>query len=94
MDDFGMNRADLSWIVQGLQTLLRLNGYIQGSAFACGAAGRVLMLDKIVLASAIQPIANPPNRSALVPNGTGAGQSQQQPRQTGSDNAEGIPLLV
>jgi hypothetical protein len=49
--DPGMNRADLGWILQGLRTLLRPDWYMKGSAFACGASGRVLMLDKIESAS-------------------------------------------
>jgi predicted aspartyl protease len=92
MDEPGMNRADLSWIAQGLQTLLRPNWYIQGSALACGASGRVVMLDKILSASS-KRISNPPNPTALVPNGNTGAQSQSQPAQTGS-NAEGIPLLM
>jgi predicted aspartyl protease len=93
MDEPGMNRANLSWIAQGLQTLLRPNWYIQGSASACGASGRVAMLDKILSASS-KPISNPPNPTAVVPNGYSEGQSQSQPAQTRNDNAEGIPLLV
>jgi len=57
LDDPGMNRADLSWIAQGLQGLLRPNGYIQGSALACGASGRVVTLDKISSSSA-KPFSN------------------------------------
>jgi caspase domain-containing protein len=59
MDAPGMNRADLGWIVQGLQTLLRPDWYIQGFALACGASGRVLLLDKIV-ATSPKPISAPP----------------------------------
>jgi hypothetical protein len=58
MDAPGMNRADLGWIVQGLQTLLRPDWYIQGFALACGASGRVLLLDKIV-ATSPKPISAP-----------------------------------
>ena len=92
-DEPGMNRADLSWIAQGLQTLLRPNWYIHGSALACGASGRVAMLDKILSASS-KPISNPSNPTALVPNGNSAVQSQAQPSQTEGNSAEGIPLLV
>jgi hypothetical protein len=88
-DDPEMNRADMGWIVQGLQTLLHANSYIQGSAFACGAAGRVLMLDKI---SSIMPSSKPPNTTALAPKDLDEGQPQSQSAQTGN-NAEGIPLL-
>jgi hypothetical protein len=49
MSDSGIAKADLSWIVQGLQTLLRPNMYIQGSVLTCGASGRVLVLDNIIL---------------------------------------------
>jgi hypothetical protein len=71
----GMNMADMEWIGQGLQTLLRPNRYIQGSIFRCGAAGRVLVLDGIQSVST-KPIANPPNTDALVPS---EGQRQSQP---------------
>ena len=58
IDDPGMNMVSLGWIVQGLQTLLRPNLYIQGSAFACGAAGRVLLLDAIQSVSSTKPMNN------------------------------------
>ena len=93
LDEPGMNRADLSWIAQGLQTLLRPNSYIQGSALACGASGRVAMLDKILSASS-KPISNSSNPTSLLPNGNSASQSQAQPAQTGGNSAEGIPLLA
>jgi hypothetical protein len=51
MSDPGMDRLDLGWIVQGLETLLHPDWYIHGSALACGAAGRVYILDKILSAS-------------------------------------------
>ena len=45
MDEPGMNRADLSWIAQGLQTLLHPNSYIQGRIVPMpveiGAAGAI-----------------------------------------------------
>jgi clan AA aspartic protease (TIGR02281 family) len=92
MSDPGMDRADLGWIVQGLQTLLHPDLYIQGSALACGASGRVLVLDNILLASSTKP-SKPLITNTLVPNkGVGEGQPQSQPAQTASDNAEGIPL--
>jgi len=65
--DPGMNTADLRWIVQGLQTLLRPDWYIQGEARACqfgaqfsnlrdvGLAGRFLYLNKIASASSTKP---------------------------------------
>jgi hypothetical protein len=90
--DPGMNMADLGWIVQGLQNLLRPNWYIQGSARWCGAAGRVVFLDGIQSVST-KPISSPPTTTASVPNGAGEGQPQLQ-RQIGSNDAEGIPLLV
>ena len=58
LDSPGMNRADLGWIVQGLQALLRPDWYMQGSVFACGASGRVLFLDAIAAASP-KPISGP-----------------------------------
>ena len=79
----GMNRADLWWIVQGLQTLLRPNSYIQGSALACGMAGKVAILDKISSSSS-KPISNPPNPTALIPKGNSAGQPQAELTQTAS----------
>jgi Aspartyl protease len=86
-----MNRADLGWIEQGLRTLLRPDWYIQGVALWCGAAGRVVVLDKIV-ASSPKPISNPPNTTALVPD---KGVSEGQPRPpTVTNNAEGVPLSV
>lgn len=94
IDDPGMNRADLGWIIQGLQTLLRPNWHIQGSAFWCGAAGRVVFLDGIQSVSSTKPIT--PNTTAFVPepdvNVIVAPQSQ--PAQTASNNVEGIPLSV
>lgn len=51
LDDAGMNRADALWIERGLQTLLRSDWFIQGSVLACGAAGRVLVLDGIAAAA-------------------------------------------
>lgn len=89
MDEPGMNRADLSWVVQGLQTLLRPNGYIQGSALACGAAGRVLVLDKILLASSTK--SNPPHQTALIPDGSSDGQPGPRPTEAATN---GIPLLL
>lgn len=94
MNDPGMNMADLGWIAQGLQTLLRPESYIEGSAFACGAAGRVLTLDKIISSSSTKLISNPPSTTALVPKGARGDQAQSQPTQTASNNAEGIPLSV
>jgi len=89
LDDQGMNMADLGWIVQGLQTLLRPNWYVEGDAVACGAAGRVLMLDKIAKASSTERRSNV---TASVPKGTD--QAQSQPVQTASNNAEGVPLSM
>jgi gag-polyprotein putative aspartyl protease len=96
LDDPGMNMADLGWIVQGLQTLLRPNWYIRGSAFWCGAAGRVVVLDGIQSVST-KPISSPPTTTALVPEPAPKLiiTPQSQPTtQTSSNNAEGIPLLV
>ena len=42
--------ADRSWIVQGLQTLLRQEINISGQVQTCGAAGRVFVLDSVHLA--------------------------------------------
>jgi hypothetical protein len=82
----GMNMADLSWIVQGLQTLLRPHLYIEGRALACGAAGRVLVLDNVVRASSTARASSQPNASG---NST-----QPHSSQTAANVAEGIPLSV
>ena len=58
ISDDGMDMADLGWIEQGLQTLLRPGTYIQGAIQRCGAAGRVLALD------AVRPAATASTRSA------------------------------
>jgi hypothetical protein len=92
MDDPGMTTVDLSWIVRGLQTLLRPNWYVQGSAIACGASEKVLMLDKILSASS-KPISSLLNQTAL-PNGNSRGQIHSQQTQTGTSNTEGIRLSV
>ena len=76
--------ADLGWIAQGLQTLLRPDWYIDGSAFACGAAGRVLMLDKIVSSSATPYQSNTVSAPSRVP-------SKPAPI---TNNSQGIPLAV
>jgi aspartyl protease family protein len=47
--DDGIDLADLGWITQGLQTLLRAGNSIQGSIQVCGASGRILNLDTIRL---------------------------------------------
>jgi predicted aspartyl protease len=94
LGDPGMNRVDLGWIVQGLQTLLHPSSYIQGSALACGMAGRVVFLDKISSSSSAKPISNPPTTTALTPKDISEGQPQSEPTQTASHDAESIPLLV
>jgi predicted aspartyl protease len=92
MSDSGIAKADLSWIVQGLQTLLRPNMYIQGSVLTCGASGRVLVLDNIILASSTRP-SKPLITNTLVPTkGFGEEPPQSSPPLHASDNAEGIPL--
>jgi uncharacterized protein YecT (DUF1311 family)/predicted aspartyl protease len=80
ISDPGMTTSDLGWIVQGLQTLLRPSGNIEGNAIPCGAGGGVLYLNKIASSSS----AKPTNTTALVP----------EPAQTASNNAESIPLSV
>jgi predicted aspartyl protease len=80
INDAGMNGADFDWIVQGLQTLLRPDWYIQGDARAClgGAEGRrVLYLNTIASVS----LAKPTNTTASAPHENIA-------------PAEGIPLLA
>jgi predicted aspartyl protease len=59
----GMTTSDLGWIVQGLQTLLRPDWYIEGNAIPCGAGGGVLYLNKIASSSS----AKPTNTTALAP---------------------------
>lgn len=47
--DPGMNMADLGWISQGLQSLLHTGRRIEGSAYLCGAAGRIAVLDRVAV---------------------------------------------
>ena len=51
LEEDHVNLADRSWIVQGHQTLLRQGSNVSADVQACGAGGRVLMLDRIRLSA-------------------------------------------
>ncbi|WP_052833258.1 caspase family protein [Bradyrhizobium sp. LTSP885] len=59
LDGPGMDMVTLGWTMQGLQTLIRPNWHIKGSALSCGAAGRISLLDKILSSTSIDQTVAP-----------------------------------
>lgn len=60
MDLPGMNMAELGWIIEGLQQLLRKDNQIEGDVRPCGAAGRFLDLTNIKLGNSTSPLNTTP----------------------------------